>query len=61
MQKPKQIENQHSMRQALQMLKELHLTPEEERILDEFEEFQRQHPISFSSLIEEEEEEAADS
>jgi hypothetical protein len=39
---------------ALQELKNLQLTPEEERVLDEFDEFQRQHPINFSSLVEEE-------
>ena len=42
------------MLQALQELRNLHLTPEEERVLDEFEEFQQQQPVKFSSLIEEE-------
>jgi len=41
------------MLQALQELKNLQLTPEEERVLDEFDEFQRQHPINFSNLVEE--------
>ena len=47
-------ESQQQMRQALQKLRAIQWTPEEERILDEFEEFQRQHPIDFSSLTEEE-------
>jgi len=47
-------ESQQDMLQALQDLKNLQLTPEEERVLDEFDEFQRQHPINFSSLVEEE-------
>jgi hypothetical protein len=64
--KPKQTEDQHPMWKALQMLKEFQTTPEEERILDEFDEFQRQQrrdPINFSSRIEadEEEEEPSDS
>ncbi len=63
MQNPKQTEDQHPMRKALQMLKEFQPTPEEERILDEFDDFQRRHRGNFSSLIEEDEkeEEAADS
>jgi RNase adaptor protein for sRNA GlmZ degradation len=60
MQNPKQTENQHPMWKALQMLKELQLTPEEERILDEFEEFRRLHPFNLSSLIEEDEEDEED-
>jgi hypothetical protein len=47
-------ESPRDMGQALQMLKNLQLTPEEERVLDEFDEFQRQHPINLSSLVEEE-------
>jgi len=46
-------EAQQQMR-ALQELKAIQWTPEEERILDEFEEFRRQHPIDFSSLTDEE-------
>jgi hypothetical protein len=48
-------ESQKDMLKALQELEELQLTPEEEQILDGFDEFQRQHPINLSSLIEEEE------
>lgn len=48
-------DRQQDMLKALQELQELQLTPEEERVLDEFDEFQRQHPINFSSLVEEEE------
>jgi hypothetical protein len=44
---------QQKMLTALKELQEFQPTPEEERILDEFEEFQRQHPITFSSLDEE--------
>jgi hypothetical protein len=47
--------NKQDMLKALQDLRELQLTPEEEQILDEFDEFQRQHPINLSSLVEEEE------
>ena len=47
-------DRQQDMLNALQELRELQLTPDEERVLDEFDEFQRQHPINFSSLIEEE-------
>jgi ribosomal protein S10 len=47
-------QSQQDMLQALQELRNLHLTPEEERVLDEFEEFQQQQPVKFSSLIEEE-------
>jgi len=57
---------QRQMLAALKKLCDFQLTPEEERVLDEFEEFQRQHPISFSSLdlesiedIEDEERQAA--
>jgi hypothetical protein len=52
---------QRQMLAALKRLRDLQLTPEEERVLDEFDEFQRQHPIKFSSpeLIEEEERQAA--
>ncbi len=42
------------MLRSLQKLEATQWTPEEERILDEFEEFRRQHPIDFSSLTEEE-------
>ncbi|HEY0553331.1 MAG TPA: hypothetical protein VGG20_03640 [Thermoanaerobaculia bacterium] len=45
--------SQKDMVLALEELKALKLTPEEERILDEFEEFQQQHPINLSSLGEE--------
>jgi hypothetical protein len=52
-----------AQRQMLAALREFQLTPEEERIMDEFEEFQRQHPINFSSLdlesIDDEERQAA--
>lgn len=44
---------QRKMLMTLKELQEFQPTPEEVRILDEFEEFQRQHPISFSSLDEE--------
>ena len=47
-------EAQRDMLRALHNLRALQWTPEEERILDEFEEFRRQHPIDFSSLTEEE-------
>lgn len=47
-------ESPRDMGQALQMLKNLQLTPEEERVLDEFDDFQRRHPINLSSLVEEE-------
>ena len=39
-----------TQRQMLAALREFQPTPEEERVMDEFEEFQRQHPINFSSL-----------
>ena len=39
-----------AQRQMLAALREFQPTPEEERVIDEFEEFQRQHPINFSSL-----------
>ncbi len=45
---------QRQMLQALHRLKTRKWTPEEVQILDEFEEFRRQHPIDFSSLVEEE-------
>ncbi|HEX9941176.1 MAG TPA: hypothetical protein VGG03_04110 [Thermoanaerobaculia bacterium] len=47
-------EAQRDMLRALERLRTVQRTPEEERILDEFEEFRRQHPIDFSSLTEEE-------
>jgi hypothetical protein len=47
--------SRQGMMKALQELRDLELTPDEERVLDEFDEFQRQHPINFSSLVEEEE------
>lgn len=43
-------------KRALAVLAELRavqLTPEEEEVLDQFEAFQREHPIRFSSLIDE--------
>ena len=47
-------EAQSDMMRSLERLRALQLTPEEERILNEFEEFRQQHPIDFSSLAEEE-------
>jgi hypothetical protein len=47
-------ETQQSMLQSLRELRAFKPTPEEERAVDEFAEFQRQHPISFSCLAEEE-------
>lgn len=38
---------------ALAALRAVPLTPEEEEVLDQFEAFQREHPIRFSSLIDE--------
>lgn len=46
-------ESQQEMLVALAELKALRLTPEEVRVLDDFEEFQQQHPINFSSLVDE--------
>jgi hypothetical protein len=46
-----------TQQEKLRVVKELRAfkpTPEEERVLDEFEEFRRRHPISFSSLSDEE-------
>ncbi len=45
---------QRQMLQALHRLKTRKWTPEEMRILDEFEEFRRQQPVDFSSLAGEE-------
>jgi hypothetical protein len=45
--------SQKDMLLALEELKALKLTPEEERILDEFDAFQQQHPLNLSSLVEE--------
>ena len=42
-----------AMLRSLEKLRALELTPEEERILDEFDEFRQQHPIDLSSLAEE--------
>lgn len=45
----------HAARQMLAVLEELRsvpLTPEDERILDEFESFRRQHPFRLGSLEE---------
>jgi hypothetical protein len=42
------------MLQSLQKLLALQLTPDEEKILDGFEEFRQHHPIDFSSLNAEE-------
>lgn len=39
---------------ALAELRSVPLTSEEEEVLDQFEDFQREHPIRFSSLDEEE-------
>jgi hypothetical protein len=47
-------ETRQEMLQVVQKLRAFKPTPEEERVVDEFEEFQRQHPINFSSLSEEE-------
>lgn len=47
-------QTQENMLRVLRKLRTMKRTPEEERILDEFDEFQRQHPIDFSSLPEEE-------
>jgi hypothetical protein len=47
-------EDQQETLRVVQELRAFKPTPEEERVLDEFEEFQRQHPISFASLSEEE-------
>jgi hypothetical protein len=47
-------ETQRKMLQVVQELRASKLTDEEDRILDEFEEFRQQHPIDFSSLSEEE-------
>jgi hypothetical protein len=47
-------ETQQEMLCVVEELRAFKPTPEEERVLDEFEEFQRQHPINFSSLSEEE-------
>jgi hypothetical protein len=38
---------------ALAELRSVQLTPEEQQILGEFESFQREHPIRFSSLMDE--------
>jgi hypothetical protein len=50
MKKEKLNDAQRQMLAALEKLREFQPTPEEERVIDEFEEFQRQHPINFSSL-----------
>jgi hypothetical protein len=50
MKKEKLNDAQRQMLAALKKLREFQPTPEEERVLDEFDEFQRQHPINFSSL-----------
>jgi len=42
-------QTRQQMLQFLQRLRTLQRTPEEERILDEFDEFRRQHPIDFTS------------
>ena len=47
-------ETQQEMLRVVEELRAFKPTAEEERVLDEFEEFQRQHPINFSSLSEEE-------
>jgi hypothetical protein len=47
-------ETRQEMLRVVQKLRAFKPTPEEERVVDEFEEFQRQHPINFSSLSEEE-------
>jgi hypothetical protein len=47
------------MRRALDKLRALEWTEEEQRILDEFEDFRRQHPIDFSSFTDEDDEAAA--
>jgi RNase adaptor protein for sRNA GlmZ degradation len=50
--KQKLSKAQKDMLSALNEIRTLQLTPEEERILEEFEEFCRIHPIDFSSLLE---------
>ena len=47
-------ETRQEMLRVVQKLRTFKPTPEEDRVVDEFEEFQRQHPINFSSLSEEE-------
>jgi hypothetical protein len=47
-------ETQQKILRVVQELRASKLTDEEDRILDEFEEFRQQHPIDFSSLSEEE-------
>jgi hypothetical protein len=37
---------------ALKGLLSFQATPEEEKVLDDFESFQREHPFSLSSLVE---------
>lgn len=46
-------ETQQSMLRIVRELRAFEPTPEEEEALDQFEEFRKQHPISFSSLSEE--------
>ena len=50
--KQKLSKAQEDMLSALNELRTLQLTPEEERVLEEFEEFRRIHPIDLSSLPE---------
>jgi hypothetical protein len=45
---------QKQMLQALQKLRTIQWTPEEQQIFEEFDEFRRQHPIDFTSLPEDE-------
>lgn len=47
-------ETRQEMLRVVQKLRAFKPTPEEDRVVEEFEEFQRQHPINFSSLSEEE-------
>jgi len=47
-------ETRQEMLRVVQKLRAFKPTPEEERVVDEFEEFRRQYPINFSSLSEEE-------
>ena len=46
-------ERQRATLRAIQEIRSFQRTPEEEQILDDFDEFRRQHPVNFSSLTEE--------
>jgi hypothetical protein len=51
---PSLDERQRATLRAIQEIRTLQRTPEEEQILDEFDEFRMQQPVNFSSLAEEE-------